>query len=95
MKAAHNCSERPVSLMRPGLKGFTGLYGALVFCVLRVPPAIPSHLKMTPETDLHERRYAAPRHIPPFMGGRLPADAGRFRFGANVTIITAARSELA
>ena len=43
--------------MRPGLQGFTSLYGALVvFCVLLAPSASPSHLKMAPETDLKESR---------------------------------------
>jgi hypothetical protein len=42
--------------MRPGLQGLTGLYGALVFWFLQAPLATRSHLKLHPETNLHESR---------------------------------------
>jgi hypothetical protein len=42
--------------IRQGLTGLTGLYGALVFWFLQAPLANRSHLKLHPETNLHESR---------------------------------------
>jgi hypothetical protein len=42
--------------MRQGLQGLAGLYGALVFWFLQAPLATRSHLKLHPETNLHESR---------------------------------------
>ncbi len=60
--------------MRPGLQGFTGLYGALVFfkCVLRVPPASPSHLKYGARDRSPGEALGGSWAISTVDGGRLP-----------------------
>ncbi len=44
--------------------------------------------KIAGETDLHERRNAAPRQVRPFIGGRLSSGTAR------VTIVTDTRQQL-